>query len=199
MTIFGLTGGIASGKSTVSKTFLKHNIPIVDADIVARQVVEPESLVWALIKEYFGKEYLNEDYSINRTKLGTRVFSNKKDLDILNSIMRPAIQMESAKQVKKLHSEGYKTVIYNAALICENNNADKYRPLIIVYCSIENQINRLMKRNNFSYKEAMQRINAQMPTDNKIKLADYLINTDGTLEQSIDQTEKIIQKLGEVK
>jgi dephospho-CoA kinase len=197
--IVGLTGGIASGKSTVSKTFIQHMIPVVDADIVARQVVEVGRTGWELVKGYFGKEYLNEDSTINRVKLGAHVFSDKKDMCILNAIMGPAIQIEAYKQIGFLKAMGHKIIVWDAALICEMDHADKYRPLIVVHCKQETQLDRLMKRNSLSYKEAMARIDTQMSAEEKIKLADYTVNTNGTIEESIAQTEAIIKKLQETK
>ena len=195
MITFGLTGGIASGKSTVTKTFRAAGIPIVDADVVARQVVEPGTVGLQAVIFAFGKEYLQDDGTLNRTKLGALVFSNKKELDICNKIMMPLIVDESAAQVKKLHEAGHLIVGYDAALICEMGNAKNYRPLIVVHCPTDTQLARLMSRNSLTRDEAMARIEAQMPVEKKKALADYLIDTSGTIEYSIKQTQKIIEIL----
>jgi dephospho-CoA kinase len=198
MITFGLTGGIASGKSTVTKTFRAAGIPIVDADIVARQVVEPGTPGLQAVINAFGTEYLLPDGTLNRTKLGALVFANKKKLDICNKIMMPLIHDEGAAQIKKLHDEGHLIVGYDAALICEIGNAEKYRPLIVVHCPTDTQLAqlaRLMSRNNLTRAEAMARIEAQMPVEKKKAMADYLIDTSGTIENSISQTEKIIETL----
>lgn len=193
--LVGLTGGICCGKSTVAKTFEKNNIPNVDADIVARQVVEPGTLGHQLIVSFFGNDYLNEDDTINREKLGALVFSDKKSLEALNKIMTPLIQKESQDQITNLYNAGYNIVIYNAALICENGNADKYRPLIVVSCPQDIQLARLMSRNSLTRAEAMARINAQMPVAEKAAMADYVVDTSSTVEYSILQTEEIIKQL----
>lgn len=192
MITFGLTGGICCGKSTVSKTFLAADIPLVDADIVARQVVEPGTYGHLQIALIFGDEYINDDKTINRTKLGNLVFSDEKAMNTLNNLMAPLIQKEAQAQLKNLHNNGHIVVGYDAALICEMGNAKNYRPLIVVHCPRVTQIERLMKRNGLTESEACARIDAQMPTEKKMALADYLIDTSGTIEYSIQQTKKII-------
>lgn len=192
MTIFGLTGGIACGKSTVTKTFRKHLIPMIDADIVARQVVEPGTIGLKSLVETFGKEYLQEDGTLDRIKLGALVFSTPGALSQINSIMMPLIQAESDKQLSFCQGD---LAGYDAALIIEMGNAAKFRPLIVVSCPADTQIARLMSRNNLTRAEAVTRIETQMPVSEKIKLADFVIDTSGTIENSILQTEKIINHL----
>lgn len=189
--IIGLTGNIASGKSTVAKTFAKHNILEVDADQVARDVVVPFTSGYCQIVDTFDN-ILNFDLTINRAKLGQLVFHNPKAMVKLNAIMGLLIQEESIKQLNNLSS---KIKIYNAALIIESGNADKYRPLVVVYCQPEIQLERLMKRNSLSKEDALARINSQMPAEEKIKLADFVIDTSDSIEGSIKQTEEIIKKI----
>lgn len=190
----GLTGNIAMGKSTVAKTFTKHNIPVVDADLVAREVVEPGTIGLEQITNLFGKDYLNEDGTLNRLSLGNLVFSDKEALRQLNAIMGPLIS-ERSKSLIQTCQYFSKIVVYNAALICEMGNARKYDPLIVVTCDKETQLQRLMARNSLSEEEALNRINAQLPIEEKIKVADYVINTNGSVEYSIQQTENIIAEL----
>lgn len=193
MITFGLTGGIASGKSTVTKTFLAAGIPMVDADVVARQVVEPGTVGLHALVCAFGKEYLQADGTLDRVKLGTLVFSSKVELNRVNEIMMPLIAEESAAQIKKLHGAGHLIVGYDAALICEMGNSEKFRPLIVVHCPRDMQLARLMSRNNLTEAEAVARIEAQMPVEKKLALANYSIDTSGTIENSIKQTKNIIQ------
>lgn len=195
MITFGLTGGIACGKSTATKTFIAENIPMVDADVVARQVVEPNKYGLSLIVQAFGSKHLNEDGTLNRATLAKLVFSDKEAMDKLNHIMGPLIQEESMFQLRKLHSEGHRIVGYDAALIVEMGNADKFRPLIVVHCPVEMQIARMVKRNSVSIEDAKARIAHQLPMEEKIKLADYLIDTSGPVENSITATKKIIHAL----
>jgi dephospho-CoA kinase len=193
--IFGLTGGIASGKSTVSKTLLKHGIPTVDADIIARQVVEPGTPGLVSIIKAFGDQYLNQDGTLNRIELGHLVFSDRVARHLIDNIMGPLIQDESARQLNKLHDAGHALVGYDAALICEIGNADKYRPLVVVACSPEAQLSRLMSRNSLTRQQAMDRIASQMPVERKVELADFVISTNGSIDESIKQTEACIELL----
>jgi dephospho-CoA kinase len=195
MITFGLTGGIACGKSTVTKTFRVNNIPIVDADIVARQVVEPGTFGLSRIIRAFGPRYLNADGTLNRTLLGSVVFADNGARRVLDKIMAPLITTESGTQIAAYHSQGNYIVGYDAALICEMGNSEKFRPLIVVHCPRDTQVERLMSRNNLTRAEAMSRIEAQMPLEKKVKLADYKIDTSGTIEQSVKQTEDIIHIL----
>jgi len=198
MIVVGLTGGIACGKSTVSKCFLRNNIPIIDADELAREVVYTGGKGWFEIYCTWGKDYLNKDDSINREKLGELVFNNSKEMDKLNSIMVPLIKEASTNKIEWHRTVGYPIVVYDAALICEMGNADKYRPLIVVSCPEETQISRLIKRNNLTREQAQARINSQMPVAEKVKLANFVIDTSGSLENSERQTLEIISKLMEM-
>lgn len=195
MITFGLTGGIASGKSTVTRTFRAYGIPMVDADIVARQVVEPGTPGLQLVISKFGDQYLQSDGTLDRIGLGKLIFADKDARNSINKIMLPLIGAESAAQLKKFHEAGHVIVGYDAALICEMGNCEKFRPLIVVHCPRDMQVARLMSRNNLTAAEAMFRIEAQMAVENKIALADYTIDTSGTIEYSIKQTEEIIQRL----
>lgn len=195
MITFGLTGGIACGKSTVTKTFRAHGIPMVDADIVARQVVEPGTPGLEAVISAFGSEYRQSDGTLDRIKLGKHIFADRTARHQIDMIMLPLINSESDNQIKKLHEAGHLIVGYDAALICEMGNSEKFRPLIVVHCPRDTQIARLMSRNSLTRDEAMARIEAQMPVEKKLALSNYSIDTSGTVEYSIKQTEDIIQKL----
>jgi dephospho-CoA kinase len=192
MITFGLTGGIACGKSTVTKTFRSHGIPMVDADIVARQVVSPGTPGLQAIVDAFGTQYLLPDGNLDRINLAKLVFADKKERDLIDKIMLPLINAESVAQIQKLHGEGNRLVGYDAALICEMGNSEKFRPLICVHCPRDTQVARLMSRNSLTRDEAMLRIEAQMPVEKKLAMSDYGIDTSGTVEYSIKQTENII-------
>lgn len=200
MITFGLTGGICCGKSTVTKTFRKHGIPMVDADLIARQVVDVGTYGYFSLLKTFGKEFFAEDGTLDRVKLGSLVFQEKTAMKKLNDIMGPMIQEESYKQIRRwllwLDGQGSKMIVgYDAALICEMGNSKKYRPLIVVSCPVDMQVARLMKRNGLTEAEAMARINAQMSLEEKIKMADFVINTSGSIAESQQQTLKIIEQL----
>lgn len=194
----GLTGGICSGKSTVSSTIIKNNIPIVDADIIARQVVEIGTAALQSIANTFGVLFLNIDGSLNRTALSKHVFSNLNELQKLDVLMKPFLIAEATKQINDLHSKGHEIVIFDAALIVEMGYQEQFRPLIVVHCPFQTQLERLMKRNQLSEIEAMSRINAQLPVEQKIKFADYTIDTSKDISYSISQTLEIIKQLKEL-
>ena len=196
---FGLTGNICSGKSTIAKTFYDNNIITVDADMVARQVVELGTRGLTRIMDTFGGQYLQPDGTLDRAKLGELVFTDKKAMTALNGIMGPLIEEEGAKQIKKLHDAGHLIVGWNAAILCEAGNADKYRPLIVAHCTPEQQLVRLMKRGTghgpLTREQAMSRINSQMPAKQKMLMADFVIDTSSSIEESIKQTQSIIEIL----
>lgn len=200
MITFGLTGGICCGKSTVSRTFQKHGIPLVDADQVARQVVIPGSYGLNRIIELFGAEMLLPNGSLDRAKLAELVFSHP-DLDVrkshmsdLNELMGPLIQQEGASQINKLHAEGHAVVGWDAALLIEAGNAERYQPLVVVYCPREMQLERLMSRNGLTRQQAMDRIESQMSGELKAHMADHVIYTFSSIDDSIKQTELLIEK-----
>lgn len=195
MITFGLTGGIASGKSTVTKTFRAAGIPMVDADMVARDVVQPGTFGLNKIIESFGKEYIQEDGTLHRTKLGALVFSDKEALTRIDDIMYPLIREESDRQIQKYHSEGHYIVGYDAALIFEMGNIRNFYPVIVVHCPQDIQIQRLMARNSLTRDEAMLRILSQMSVEEKLKLANFTIDTSGTIEESVSKTESVIKSL----
>lgn len=195
MITFGLTGGIASGKSTVNKTFHSLGIPMVDADIVARQVVEPGTPGLKEVIDAFGEEYLNDDGTLNRTKLGAYIFANRLKRWQIDLIMMPIIKEESSKQIKSLHDKGHQVVGYDAALICEMGDVDKYRPLVVVHCTQDAQIERLMARNSLTREEAMSRIEAQMPVAQKLEMANFSIDTSGTIQQSKHQAKIFVHSI----
>ncbi|ASS92129.1 dephospho-CoA kinase [Aeribacillus composti] len=194
--IIGLTGGIASGKSTVSEMLKKRGIPVIDADLIAREVVEVGKKAYTEIVNAFGKEILNEDLTINRARLGSIVFQNEDKREKLNSIVHPEVRLEMKRRQEQLISEGAKAVVLDIPLLFESNLKHLVDKVIVVYTEEKNQLERLMKRNNFSKEEALSRINAQMPLKEKVKFADAVINNDGTLEETEQQLENILMNWG---
>lgn len=193
--IFGITGGIACGKSTVTKTFVANNIPVVDADLIAREVVTPGSVGLVLLVKKFGKEILFNDGALDRRGLAEIVYEDQSKLNQLNEIMYPLIAKEAEVQFEKHRAAGAKIIGYDAALIIETLQADKFRPLIVVLCKPETQLKRLMDRNMLTQEEALRRIQAQMSSEQKASYADLIINTDGTIEDSVKQTLNAIEIL----
>jgi dephospho-CoA kinase len=195
MIIVGLTGSICCGKSTISKTFVDQGFFIVDADKIAHEIVKPGTQAWMDIYVAFGKQYFNTDDSINREELGELVFNDPKEMDKLNAIMKLYIEERISNSFEFFKTAGFPIIVYDAPLLIEFGHADLYRPLIVVSCDKGKQVERLMKRNNLTEAQAMARINCQLPTSEKIKYADHIIDTNGTIEESIKQTKLIIEKI----
>lgn len=195
--VFGLTGSIACGKSTAAKVIAKQNIPIIDGDQVARDIVVPESVGLAQVAEAFGQDVLLDNGTLDRNKLGSIVFSNPSKMDLLNAIMIPLIESHVDFLTSMYRSAGVKLACFDAALIIENNHVHKFRPLIVVSCSPETQLQRLMKRNSLSEEEAKQRINAQLSSLEKEKHADFIIRTDNSLEETEKEVLEVLKKIKE--
>ena len=199
MIIAGLTGGAGSGKSTVAKIFLERGIPVINADHISNVVLMPNTLGHQKIVETFGKEYVTNDGTINSSKLGAKIFSDADALFTFNSIHRPMMQEETARRFQLIQQAGFNLAIFDSTLIIEGGDADKYRPLILVHCPIDIQMGRLSLRktgNAYLSKEQIHDlIKFQMPVEQKLAIADYAIDTSGTPESVVEQTETLIQKI----
>uniref|UniRef100_A0A8D0GTS9 Dephospho-CoA kinase domain-containing protein n=1 Tax=Sphenodon punctatus TaxID=8508 RepID=A0A8D0GTS9_SPHPU len=192
MFLVGLTGGIASGKSTVVAVFRELGCAVIDADVIARQVVRPRFSAYQRIVHYFGPEILLESGEINREALGGIIFSQPEKRQLLNSITHPEIQKEMLKQIAKYFVLGYRYVILDIPLLFETNTLTKFmKHTILVYCDPQTQLFRLMQRNGLSQAEAEARIAAQLPLDEKRKLADHVIDNSGDRESMRQQALKL--------
>lgn len=192
--IIGLTGSIASGKSTVSEMLQEKGFPIVDADKIARLVVEPGTSVIKEIREHFGSVVLKEDGSLNREKLGERIFENAEDREKLNSIIHPAIRNEMIRQKEHWLAKGAHTVIMDIPLLFESKLASFVEIIIVVSVTPEIQKQRLIARNSLTEQEAIDRINSQLPMLEKEAGADAVIDNNGSIEETRLQVESIIEK-----
>lgn len=192
MFVLGLTGGIASGKSSISAMLKEMGFPIVDADEIARRVVEKGSPVLERIKEEFGEGVLNADGTLNRKALGQLVFSSNKKLELLNSITHPAIIEEIRRDIDALSAKGERLCVLDVPLLIEsgiNNMADA---VLLVYVDEKTQLYRLMNRDHISEELALKKISSQMSFEEKKKYADYIIDNSGSLDCTKAQLEKII-------
>ncbi|MCF8002248.1 MAG: dephospho-CoA kinase [Halanaerobiales bacterium] len=187
--IIGLTGGIATGKSTVSKILKDLNIKVIDADKIAHNVLEYED-VKKEIKETFGNKVLNENGEIDRKKLGKIVFKENQKLKKLESITHPKILEIIDNKLKESKSE---LIVLDAPLLFESSLDGKVDEIWVVYASEETQISRLRSRDNLNKKEALDRINSQMDIDTKVNKADIVINNEGTIEALEKKVKKLIQ------
>jgi len=192
--IIGLTGSIASGKSTVAKMLKDYGLPIVDADVVARLVVEPGTPTLQKIVEVFGEDALMEDGAMNRQKIGSIIFHDEEKRKELNSIIHPAIRQEMLRQRDEYIENGEKTVIMDIPLLFESKLQHFVEKILVVYVSEETQLERLILRNQLTEEDAKARIASQLPLSEKIHSADAVINNNGTIEETAQQLEAILRK-----
>lgn len=194
--IIGLTGSIASGKSTVSAMFTELGITVIDADIEARLAVEPGEKAYNDIVSHFGTEVLEEDGTINRPALGSIIFNHEEKRLLLNSIVHPAVRERMAMKRQQAEAANEKAVVLDIPLLFESKLTGLVEKIIVVYVDERTQLERLMSRNGFSEDEALSRIKSQMPLKEKVNLADEVIDNTGTIEQSRQQLKKILNKWG---
>ncbi len=180
--LVGLTGGIACGKSTVAALFEQTGAKIVDADVLAREVVAPGSDGLEAIVAAFGTSVLLEDGSLNREAMGALVFGDDQNRKRLNQITHPRIAQATMSAISQYRAAGETRVVYDAALIVENGMADAFRPLVVVSADANVQLARLMARNGLSEEEAQERISSQLPLSEKEAAADFVIDNSGSLE-----------------
>jgi len=192
----GLTGGIGSGKSTVTQLFRKRGAHIIDLDVLAYQVEEPGGAAWHGIVECFGREILDTEGRINREALGRIVFRNSAKREDLNRIVHPAVCDEWRRRIDDIgRRDGQAIVISDVPLLIEVGWHEKMDIVILVYAPPGVQIERIMKRNGHSYEEAEDRLRSQMPLAEKIPFADFVIRNEGTPEETEAAVEKIWKKL----
>ena len=185
--LIGLTGGIASGKSTVSNYLKELGAKIIDGDIIARAVVVPEKPAWKAIVETFGNEILLADLSLNRLKLGEIVFNNKKAKELLENIISPYIAAEINKQLNSLKKVKNIIVVLDLPLLYENNWDKITDENWVVFVEQDIQIKRLCDRNNFTIEQALSRINNQLPLFEKAGKANVVINNNFDIENTKQQ------------
>jgi dephospho-CoA kinase len=192
----GLTGGIASGKSTVSKMLREIGIPVIDADIEARLAVEQGEAAYNDIVRYFGKDILDQDGNINREKLGLIVFHDEEKRKALNSFVHPAVRERMLAKVEEAKQNKEKAIVLDIPLLIEGNLQYMADKILLVYVNEETQLQRLMERNHYSKEEALARINSQMPIAEKVKHADKVIDNNGTIAETKQQLEQILAQWG---
>lgn len=190
MNIIGLTGSIGTGKSTVASLFQKLGARVVDLDELAHEVIYPHRSAWTKIVECFGTEILNEDSTIDRQKLAQIVFDDHDKLELLNQIVHPAIFQEDARLTSELiASDSEAMIVKDIPLLYESGMANIFDKTVVVYTSEQRQLDRLIKK-GFTKEHALQRIRAQLSVLEKVKLADLVINNNGSFESTKRQVEK---------
>jgi dephospho-CoA kinase len=193
--IVGLTGGIASGKSTVTGMLRARGVEVIDADKIAREVVEPGTDGLAEVVATFGAQVLAADGTLDRAKLGARVFGDAAARAQLNSILHPRIGMLMWQRAEEASAAGHSWVVYDAALLVENKIHLMLDSLIVVSATPEVQLERVMARDGLSREDASARIASQLPLADKVAAADYVIHNDGALEQTEAQVEAMYEAI----
>lgn len=197
MLIIGLTGGIASGKSTVSQYLKERRITIIDADLLAWELSQPHCPAWKEIRDAFGGEVFFEDGRLNRKELAQLVFTSPKARQKLNNILHPKI-IEAIKdliaQYKYQNSE--KLIVIDAPLLIETKMTDLVDEVWVVAIAENVQIERLMKRDGLSKEEAKKRLESQMPLREKLQFADRIIDNSTDVEITLQNVDKILEELG---
>ncbi|WP_411747803.1 dephospho-CoA kinase [Psychrobacillus psychrotolerans] len=190
--IIGLTGSIASGKSTVANMLSEMGFPIIDADLVARIVVEKGTATLETIKEVFGTQVIHEDGTLNREELGALIFSDPSKRKQLNDIMHPAIREEMLVQRQQLVQQGNPVIIMDIPLLFESRLQSFVDKILVVTVTEQKQLERLMARNGFTHEEARLRIQSQLPLSVKEEGADAVIYNNETIEETKQQLQKIL-------
>ena len=192
MIVVGLTGGLATGKSSVARLFQDCGAIVIDADVLAREAVEPGRPAWRDIVRIFGRKVLQPDRALDRRTLGRIVFGNRAKMKQLNAIVHPRVAREQNRLTREIASKELDAVIiYDAPVLIEAGAHNRMNKIIVVAADQATQIKRLCNRSHFSRAEALRRIRSQLPLAQKIKLADYVI--DGTL--SFEQTKNEVQRI----
>ncbi len=198
MIVAGLTGGVASGKSLVAKKLAELGAVVIDADLIAREVLRPGEQAFDEVVEYFGKEVLTADNEIDRKKLGAIIFSDTKKREALNRITHPRIRERMTTRLKELKDSkqaAHKIVVLDIPLLIESKLEDRVDCVIVVYADEETRLARLIKRDSLTQEEAQARIASQIPLKEKLKAADHIINNNKERSETLRETARLFHAL----
>lgn len=192
----GLTGSMGSGKTTVAKLFQALGAYVLDADEICRSLVEPGKPAWREIVDLLGKEILMDDQTLDRRKIAGIVFNDPEKKKALEDILHPRVfEEEQAEYGNILKDHPGALVIIDAALLIESENYRKVDKVIVIACDEETQLDRIIAKNMFSREDAQRRLQQQMPLEDKLKFADYVIRNDSGLSELKDEVESLSQQL----
>lgn len=196
MQLIGLTGGIASGKSTIARRLAEHGAVVVDADRIAREVVEPGTPALAQIAETFGPGVIAADGSLDRPALGAIIFADEDARLRLNAITHPAVLATSTERFRAAgEADPDAVVVYDVPLLVESANAYPFDLVVVAHASAATRIRRLMELRGTDEAEARRRVGSQATDEERLAVADVVIDTDGTLEQTLAQTDLLWERL----
>ena len=196
MLIVGLTGGVASGKSVVSRILKEEGAYLIDADQIARELVQPRTSAWEELVKVFGKEILQKDGSIHRKQLAAKVFSDPKQRDLLNRTLHPRIKEEMGRRLKAIGQKDPEAiVVIDAPLLVETGDHREMDKVIVVISTEAQQIARLREREGMDQEEARRIMASQIATEEKVKVADFVIRNEGSLEETERRAREVFQEL----
>lgn len=195
ITILGLTGGIATGKSTVAKMFIEKGIPVIDTDLISRNILNKGTEAYYEIVKSFSSEILLTDLEINRKKLARKIFSNPQKREILNNIVHPKVKEIVDSEIAKHEELATNIIVIDVPLLFETNYQDVVDKTIVVYTTLAQQMSRLISRDNITKEYAQMKINAQMSLSDKVDLADYVINNSFSILDTKRDFNKILKDL----
>ena len=196
MLIVGLTGGVASGKSLVSQVWREEGAYLIDADRIARELVQPRAPAWKALVKAFGKEILQEDGSIHRKKLANRAFSNPVEKDLVNRIFHPRITREINRRIKEIAQKSPRAiVVIDAALLVETGYYRNVDKVVVVTSTKKQQIERLRRRDQMDQEMAQGIIDSQIGGEERIKVADIIIRNEGSRKETERKAEEVFQEL----
>jgi dephospho-CoA kinase len=193
--LIGLTGGIASGKSTVATILKQLGAAVSNADELSREVVQPGKGAWKEIVETFGANVLQSDKTLDRKKLRAVVFDNPDARKKLEAIIHPKVRALAEEKIRELAAAGRSIIVYEVPLLFEGQLHHWLRPVILVACDINTQRQRLRDRDQLTNTEAQQHIDAQMSLEEKRKLADYVIENNGNIEELEQQVKSVLENI----
>jgi dephospho-CoA kinase len=193
--VFGLTGGIGSGKSTVARRFRARGLPVVDADDLAREVVLPGSEGLREIVAEFGEGVLDASGALDRPKLASLVFGDEPKRKRLNAITHPRVRELSLMKMQELDAKGEPLACYEVPLLIESGLADVLRPLVVVNVDEATQIARTTARDGSTREHAQKRVSSQMPLSEKVKLADHVIDNAGTIAETEARADDVLDAI----
>jgi dephospho-CoA kinase len=196
MALIALTGGIASGKSTIARRLAERGAVVVDADQIVRDVQAPGTPVLAAIAETFGAEVIAADGSLDRAALGAKVFGDADQLAQLNAIVHPAVRAESQRRFDEAMSADPATVVvYDVPLLVEARGDDPWDLIVVAHAPVEERRRRLVEIRGMAEQAAQERIDAQVSDERRLAIADVVIDTSGSLEQTLAQTDDLWERI----